>query len=140
MDVVDKRKVTTKESGRPRERVVRKVEDHVAARREVVSKITQIIWILGLTNQFLLGLNVILKVIGANPNNGFARLIYAYRDLMLVPFESLIANPSYEYFVLDLKALIAMFVYLFLTWVFAQLIWVIFNQFYTSEAEVVVEE
>ena len=140
MDVVDKRKSTTQPSERPKKRVVRQVEDHAAERREAVTKVTQFIWTLGMINQFMLGLDVLLKLIGANPGNAFASLVYAFRDLMVLPFESLIANPAYENIVLDVKALIAMVVYLFLTWMVTQFIWVIFNQFYTQTKTVVTEE
>ncbi len=41
------------------------------------------------------GLRFLLKLIAANPNSGFAVLVYGFSELFLAPFTGLVANPQY---------------------------------------------
>jgi YggT family protein len=104
------------------------VEDHNAGRRLVVSRVAQLIWLFFGILVAAIGLRVFLKVIAANPSNPFAELVYSSTDLFLWPFAGLTATPSVQGMVLDVPAIIAIFVYALVGWVIVRLVWLFFYQ------------
>jgi hypothetical protein len=89
-------------------------------------KATQLIWLgLGLL-EALLALRIVLKLIGANAENGFAALLYSFTDLFLRPFVGLTGTPAAGGMVLEISSVIAMIVYALLAWVLERIVWVIF--------------
>jgi hypothetical protein len=109
----------------------RVVEDIGQERRLLLQRIVQLIYLFFGVLEGLIGLRVLLKVIAANPANPFARFIYALTDLFLLPFAGLVGNPSAEGMVLEITALIGMFVYALLCWLIVRLVWL---TFYRSSA------
>lgn len=108
------------------ERQTQVVEDLNAGRRLFVSRIAQLIWTLFGFLEALFAFRVVLKLIAANPNNSFAALIYQFTDLFLRPFRGLTVVPSVEGMVLEIPAIIAMFVYALLGWLLVRLVWLLF--------------
>jgi YggT family protein len=113
-------------------------EEHVVENvnleyRESVYKVSQIIWLLFGGLEALIGIRVILLLIGANPVNGFTAFIYQVTQLFLWPFQSLIANPSFQNMTLEVTSIIAMIVYALLGWIIVRMIWVVFYRSPTSE-------
>jgi len=88
-------------------------------------KATYVIWLLAGLLEALLGFRIALKLIGANPANPFAMLVYNLSYLFVFPFQGLTATPAAGGAVLELSSLIAMVVYALLFWAFAKLVWVI---------------
>ena len=80
------------------------------------------IWLLFGIVEGLIGLRVLLKLIGANPDNGFASFIYNAAALFLAPFFGLIGSPSAGGMVLEVPSLIAMLVYALLGWLIMRVI------------------
>jgi len=93
--------------------------------RIVTFKATYIIWLLAGLLEALLGFRFALKLIGANPANPFAQLVYSFSNIFVLPFQGLTATPAAGGAVLELSTLIAMVVYALLFWAFAKLVWVI---------------
>lgn len=87
------------------------IEDKAAGRRQFVTKLSQIVWLMTGILEMLIGLRFIFKLIGANPENPFAQFIYNITYLFLWPFLNLTATPSAGGFVLEIPALIGMLVY-----------------------------
>ena len=108
------------------ERQTQVVEDLNAGRRLVVSRIAQLIWLLFGILEALIGLRIILKLIAANPGNPFANLVYAFTDLFLWPFQGLTITPSVGGMVLEIPAIIALFVYALVGWALVRLVWLLF--------------
>ncbi|MBI4318784.1 MAG: hypothetical protein HY675_09860 [Chloroflexi bacterium] len=102
-----------------RERIVR---DLAAERRMILVKAIQLTWLFIGVVEVLFGLRVLLKLIGANPANDFARLIYDSSSLFLAPFIGLTGSPSSGGVILEVPALIAMIAYALLGWVIVRLI------------------
>jgi hypothetical protein len=102
------------------------IEDVGASRRQAVSRVIQVIWLLFGILEAAIGLRVFLKLIAANPNNLFAQLVYSFTDLFLWPFAGLTISPSTGGFTLEIPAVIAMIVYAVVGWALASLIWIIF--------------
>jgi YggT family protein len=79
--------------------------------------VTQIIGaILGLL-EILLGMRVVLKVIAANPDVGFATFVYGITKPFLAPFTALVGTPKSGGTILEVTTLIAMAVYALLFWI-----------------------
>jgi len=76
-------------------------------------------WIVG-TVEIVLGLRILLRAIGANPENPFARLVYRVTSGMLEPFVGLTRNPQLEGMVLEIHTMIALLVVALLGWVMVQ--------------------
>jgi hypothetical protein len=89
-------------------------------------KATYVIWLLLVILEGLLALRIGLKLIGANPDNSFAALIYSFTNLFLLPFAGLIGTPSAGGLVLEISSIIAMAVYALMGWALERLVWVIF--------------
>jgi len=101
--------------------------------REAIYKVTQFIWLLFGALEALIGVRVILMLIGANPANPFAALVYQLSELFLWPFRNLIANPAFGNSVFEITSLIAMIVYPLIGWAIVRLIWVLFYRTPTSQ-------
>lgn len=94
----------------------------------VTKKVTRAIWIGATILDVMLGFRFILKLFAANPNNLFARMVYLTTDFLVFPFQNLVGNPTIGNGVFEVTTLIAMMVYVFLTWVLIQLALLIFKK------------
>ena len=63
--------------------------------------------------EFILGLRVILRLLGANPASPFAQWLYKLSDPLLMPFKDIFPTPDMYQGVLDLPSLFALIVYTF---------------------------
>jgi hypothetical protein len=97
-----------------------------AGQRRFTFQATQLIWLfLGLLES-LFALRILLKLMGANPANPFATLLYNFTGVFLVPFAGLTGTPAVAGMVLEVSTVIAMVVYALLGWVLERVVWVIF--------------
>ncbi len=94
----------------------------------VARKVTRAVWIFATILDVLLGFRFLLKLFAANPNSPFARLVYATTDFLVYPFHNLVTNPSIGNGVFEFTTIIAILVYLFLTWLGVQLALLIFDR------------
>ena len=119
---VDRREetVTTQQPGyAATEQVTR---DVAAERQLVLFQFTRIVWtILGIL-EVLLALRFVLKLIGANPNSGFAVFMYGVTGLFTAPFTGLVPSWVSGETVLEMTTLIAMAIYALLFWGVVRLI------------------
>jgi len=122
----------------PLGRVVRRevAVDKGKERHRVLSKVTQLISLMAIALEILLGFRVLLRMIAANPANPFAALVYGISQVFVAPFVGLTATPNYEGFVFEFMTLIAMFVYALVAWGLVQLIWIVFRQVSTRDVMV----
>jgi hypothetical protein len=104
------------------------VHDVSAEHRQMLVKVTRLIWLIAGVIEGLIGIRVLLKLIAANPGSAFARLIYSTTDLFLWPFFGLTATPSANGAVLEISSIIAILVYALFFWAVVKFIWVIFDQ------------
>lgn len=84
-------------------------------------------YLLGLL-EGLLAIRFVLALLGANPNNGFASLIYAITGVFVAPFRTLFATPGFDGSVFELYTLTAMLVYLLAWWAIVRLVEVVANR------------
>lgn len=93
-------------------------------RRRTLAKTTQIIWLVTSVLEVLIGIRVLLKLLGANPQAGFAQFVYGITAVFLAPFSALFPSPSAAGSVLEMSSLVAMLVYALLAWGIIRIMWV----------------
>ncbi|MBI5293338.1 MAG: YggT family protein [Chloroflexi bacterium] len=96
--------------------------------RRILLKTSQFIWLSFGVLEGIIGLHILLKLIGANPENPFTHLIYNITEPFLAPFVGLTNNPAANGLVLEIHAIIALFVYGLLSVLIERLIWIIFSR------------
>jgi hypothetical protein len=105
------------------ERVVR---DLGVEARSLAYRLSSLIWMAFGLLIGLIALRVFLKLIAANPASPFAGMLYAFTDIFLWPFHGLTVTPAVGGMVLEIPAIIGMFVYALLAWVIVRIIWFLF--------------
>ena len=90
--------------------------DVAAERRQTLFQITRIVWSILVFLEVLLGLRFMLKLIAANPDSGFAALMYGITNPFIAPFAGLIATPTSGGTILEATTLIAMVIYALIFW------------------------
>lgn len=96
-------------------------------RRILFERIRNVIWTITSLIEILIGLRALLRLIGANPGNGFVDFIYRLSGVFVTPFLGIVDDPRSGSSVLEINSLIAMLVYMLLAWVIVRLIWLIFS-------------
>ena len=69
-----------------------------------------------------------LHALGANPQAGFAQLIYGLTAPLVAPFAGLFGNPQAGGSVLELHSIVALVVYALVAWLLAKLVWLLFGE------------
>ena len=86
------------------------------------SKVTQSVWLVFGVVEGMIGLRVLLKLMGANPENPFAVAVYGLTKPMLLPFATLTAQPQIADLVFEISSIVGMLVYALVAWVVVQAI------------------
>lgn len=118
-------KVTVKQSNGV-EHQERIIENKGAEMRMFTYRVTQLIMLVFVVLEGLIGFRILFKLIDANPANLFAHFIYQLTDVFLTPFANLINNPINSGMVMEITSLIAMLVYFLLCWIVVVLIRLVF--------------
>jgi uncharacterized protein YggT (Ycf19 family) len=104
----------------------RVVEYTPTTRSIVVSRISQLLWLVAAIIISLIAVRFALKLIAANPANGFVSFIMSVTDVLVAPFNGITTAPTAGTAQIDVAALIAVVVYLLVTWVIVTLFRIIF--------------
>ncbi|MHB9111055.1 MAG: YggT family protein [Thermoleophilia bacterium] len=101
-------------------------QDKAGERENEISRINGIIWLLLGVLEVIIGMRVVLKLLAANPDNGFANSIYRVARAFVWPFFGLVAEPtSTSGSVLEVGSIIAMVVYLLIAWGITRLVYLV---------------
>jgi uncharacterized protein YggT (Ycf19 family) len=106
----------------------RVVQDVAAERQGHIARSAQFVWLIFGVLNGLIALRFLLKLVGANPNSGFAEFISAVTQPFMLPFMGLTSTPTVGSVVVEIPALIAIVVYTLLAWVIVKVIWLILYQ------------
>jgi hypothetical protein len=98
------------------------VHDVAVEARGFAYRFSSLIWMAFGLLIGLIALRVFLKLIAANPASPFAGMLYAFTDIFLWPFAGLTVAPAVGGMVLEIPAIIGMFVYALLAWAIVRLI------------------
>lgn len=93
-------------------------------RRRALTKATQVIWLATSLLEVLIGMRVMLRLLAANPQAGFAQFVYGITAVFLAPFSALFPSPSAAGAVLEMSSLVAMLVYALIAWGIIRVMWV----------------
>lgn len=74
-------------------------------------QITRIMWMVLGVLEIMLGLRFTLKLMAANPSNGFAGLVYGLTGTFTRPFDALLGTPTNDGSIFEVTTLMAMSVY-----------------------------
>lgn len=96
--------------------------------RQTLLKLSQFIWLGFGILEGLIGLRILLKLIAANPEAPFARLVYAATQPFLAPFVGLTLTPAANGVVLEIHSIVAVFVYALISVLVERLIWIVFSR------------
>jgi YggT family protein len=89
-----------------------------------VARIVNIVYYLFGALELLLAIRVVLHLVGANADNGFASLIYGVTAPFTALFASLLQNPVLSpTSTFEITTLIAMIAYAILAWILGRFIW-----------------
>ena len=90
-------------------------------RRLLSFKSTQIVlWLFSIL-ETLIALRIVLKLIGANPENLIVASIYGLTAFFLIPFAGLVASPTIDGMVLEIPSMFAITVYALIAVAFEKL-------------------
>ena len=90
--------------------------DVASERRQGLLLFNQILWTLLGGLEVLLVLRLMLKLLAANPNSGFAVFIYGITGAFTAPFSGLFATPAAGGSVFETTTIVAMLVYALIFW------------------------
>ena len=102
--------------------------DPYAPRRGTAYKVRQAIYLLFGIIEGLIAIRFVLRLLGANPDAGFAAFVYGVTAPFLAPFVGLFGTPQYNGSVLELHSIVAIVVYALLAWVLAKLAWLLLGE------------
>jgi len=89
----------------------------------IADKVLGILGFFFLVLEMFLAFSMVLRLLGANPNNGLARLVYDLTGVFIAPFATLFSTHPYERpAALVLATMIAMLAYALLAWILAEII------------------
>ncbi len=107
----------------------------------LVSRISKLIWLFVGIIDVLLTLRFVLKLIAANPGNGFADFIYGLTNAMVAPFIGLVNTPvSASGSMVELASIFAMVVYTLVAVIIVQLLRILFASTGSRKAVTTVEK
>jgi uncharacterized membrane protein len=104
------------------------VHDVAAERRLVLFQLNRILWSILVFLEILLAFRFILRLIAANPDSGFAMLMYGITGMFTGPFNGLISTPTFGGSSLEVTTLIAMVVYAMIFWGIAYVIRIVMDR------------
>jgi uncharacterized protein YggT (Ycf19 family) len=102
--------------------------DPYAARRMMLYRMKQAVWTILVFVEGLIAIRFILRLLGANPDAGFAQLMYGLTAPLVAPFVGLFGTPRFEGSAFEFTSLVAMIVYALLAWVIVRLALMVFAE------------
>ncbi len=106
----------------------RRIRDVTAERRARLITASQAISLATSFLMVLLVLRLLLKLIGANPDNAFATAVYGFSEVFVGPFLTLTASPQAGNMILEIPTIIAAAIYAIAGWAIVRLLWVVFDR------------
>ncbi len=106
--------------------------DRYSDRRDVAYRVTQALYRIFGIIAGLVGMRLILRSFGVNPNTGFAALLYNITDPLVRPFTALLGTPRVEGAVFEPQSLVAIAMYALAGWVLGRVVWVVVGKAHAS--------
>ena len=110
------------------EQVESTIADPYAGRRASASKMRQGIYIFFGFIEALLTIRFILRLFAANPDAGFAQLIYGVTAPLVGPFTGLFGTVQTAGSVFESQSVVAIVVYALVAWLIVKVAWLMFGE------------
>ena len=120
--------VTTPAPAAAVDRTAATAYDPYAGRRQGAHRLVQAIYLVFGIVEALIAIRFVLRALGANPDAGFAQLIYGLTAPLIAPFVGLFGTPQAGGSVLELHSIVALVVYALLGWLLGKLAWLAFGE------------
>ena len=120
--------VTTPAPATAVDRTAATAYDPYAGRRHAAYRLVQAIYLIFGIIEALVAIRLVLRALGANPDAGFAQLIYGLTAPLIAPFAGLFGNPQAGGSVLELHSIVALVVYALVAWLLGKLVWLLFGE------------
>jgi uncharacterized protein YggT (Ycf19 family) len=104
------------------ERVETISTDPYDRRRDSALRLQQGIYLIFGIIEGLIAIRFVLRLLGANPDAGFASFIYDITAPFLAPFVGMFGTPNFEGAVVELHSIVAIVVYALLAWVLVKIV------------------
>lgn len=104
------------------------VSDPYGNRRAIAYKVRQAIYLVFGIVQVLIVIRLVLRLLGANAEAGFASLIYRISAPLVAPFVGLFGTLQFNGIALEVEALVAIVVYALVAWGLASLAWLLLGE------------
>lgn len=85
-------------------------------KKKTIFRFHQVIWYILVVIEVLIVLRIVLKIIGANPLSGFVGLIYSLTDLLVLPFQGIIATSVSGSSIVEWSSVFAAVIYVLIAW------------------------
>ena len=80
-------------------------------KKKAIFRTYQVVWYIAGLIEVLLAFRFTLKILGADPNSGFAFLIYSVSDLFALPFSGILRTAVINSSIIEWSTIVAMLVY-----------------------------
>jgi hypothetical protein len=107
---------------------IESVTDQYAQRRGTAYKLRQGIYLVFGIIEALIAIRFALRLLGANPEAGFASFVYGITSPLLAPFIGLFGTPQLNGSVLEPHSIVAILVYALVAWALAKLMWLVMGE------------
>jgi len=97
-------------------------------RRRAIVRATQVVYLVFGLVETLIAIRFVLRLLGANPDAGFAQFIYGITAGFIAPFVGLFGTPSTGGSVLELHSIVAIVIYALVAWLIAKVLWLAFGE------------
>jgi hypothetical protein len=94
-----------------------------ANQNSAIARVVRVVYFLFGALELLLALRVILRALGANPDNAFGSLVYGLSQPFVALFATLFGNPAVNGAVIEITTIVAMIAYAILAWLIGRIIW-----------------
>ena len=109
------------------------VETTPDTRAVIVARVTRLLWFIAAVIVGLITFRFGLKLIAANPDNGFVAFMYGLTDIFVAPFISIVGTPAFNNgSIIEIASLFAIVVYLLAAWALITLFRILFAGAYSS--------
>ena len=120
--------VTTAAPATAVDRTTATAYDPYAGRRQSAYRLVQAIYLVFGFVEALIAMRLILRVLGADAQAGFAEFIYGLSAPLVAPFAGLFGNPQAGGSVLELHSIVALIVYALVAWLLGKLVWLLVGE------------
>lgn len=103
----------------------RRSQVHTEVRAPIEAVLSRLVWFVFGVIEVLIAIRFVLRLLGANGQAGFVRLVYGVSGVLMAPFSTMFRTQSVSGATFDWSALVAIVIYALIAWGLVALIRVV---------------